>query len=191
MIKVFLESVYGWPLYGYVTGEAAKFAREVQARGGQVAVHGWPDDPEEEYEEDPLHPNEYWEPREGTVYRTKLLWRDDSAKPWRIWGKVDLHRAANEDLMPISLDEENQQERWWHSFQGAYHRLRRSEPELWSVCHIFHRHAERVLVSPRLGERFQRFAESLPGWTDGPTFAPNPLLIGNELGYALLKGGEA
>ena len=65
--------------------------------------------------------------------------------------------------MLVESDEENYSEKWWQ-WGGT---------ELSGIDH----YDDKFILTTEDAERLRQLAETLPGWTDGPDFAKNPLLF--------------
>ena len=80
----------------------------------------------------------------------------------------------------VSADMENNAEVWWENFREEFPKLQETDPELWHLCKVLEAEATLVLGDPQLIRRFFNFAESIPGYFDGPAHAPTALHVLGE-----------
>ena len=72
----------------------------------------------------------------------------------------------------ISVDQENSAEDWWTAALAA------DKTELPLSCLVLtHEGVSSVTVSQKDADAFQGWGAALPGWNDGPEYAPNPFVF--------------
>ena len=79
---------------------------------------------------------------------------------------------STQDTVTISLDTENNAEAWWDAAFAT------DKGGLPVSCIGFNSGtADSVTVSARDAERFRAWGSALPGWADGPAYAPEPFVF--------------
>ena len=78
---------------------------------------------------------------------------------------------ATDRIFVLIADMENNGSRWW---DAARSNLNLFSPE---IAQWLSNHNEHISVSEKEGMEFLRVARSLPGWNNGPSYAPNPVIF--------------
>jgi len=72
----------------------------------------------------------------------------------------------------IQVDYENNDDAWWDAARSSVDCPKVLQP-------IVHGNEDEVVVTARQLRQAEVWAGALPGWDEGPQFAPHPLLMGN------------
>jgi len=126
----------------------------------------------------------------GSGENTLVLWRfpngveviETNGDP--VWESEDgfdslcdaiIGRPTGVSQVTYAADDENNADVWWTEFRTRYVYFPR-DSELSKACQELDKNGSVTLHDPQLIERFDAFVTGLPGWEDGPTYAPTALI---------------
>lgn len=81
----------------------------------------------------------------------------------------------------IKVDEENNAETWWDAARAATTRVFLADDvDANDLADLIDGDTNTIMLSAEDAAAFRAWAETLPGWSDGPAHAPHPFVFNEE-----------